>query len=103
MNGCKADMSFDPPYIYEFATFVGRGEIQHRVRDGVWGTLPAKVRQFLNAALSAAAGPREVPFITSYGLAASVTSEAGNAVYGCFLNLAVCEDKCGRGHFTKPA
>jgi hypothetical protein len=107
MNGCKADMSFlDPPYNLRVRDIVGRGEVQHAEFAMASGELsPPQFVEFLQAALSAAAGASRdgaIHYVCMDWRHLGELLEAGNAVYGCLLNLAVwVKTNAGQGSFYR--
>ena len=107
MDGCKADMSFlDPPYNLRVRDIVGRGEVQHAEFAMASGELsPPQFVEFLQAALSAAAGASRsgaIHYVCMDWRHLAELLEAGNAVYGCLLNLAVwVKTNAGQGSFYR--
>jgi 16S rRNA G966 N2-methylase RsmD len=107
MNGCAATMAFlDPPYNLRVRDIVGRGQVQHAEFAMASGELSREeFVDFLKATLTVAASVSRdgaVHYVCMDWRHTGELLEAGNAVYGDFLNLAVWgKSNAGQGSFYR--
>jgi DNA modification methylase len=107
MNGCTAAMAFlDPPYNLRVRDIVGRGQVRHAEFAMASGELSREeFVDFLKATLTAAANVSRngaVHYVCMDWRHIGELLEAGNMVYGDFLNLAVwVKSNAGQGSFYR--
>jgi DNA modification methylase len=107
MGGTQAAMAFlDPPYNVRVRDIVGRGRVKHTEFAMASGELSrTDFVAFLNSALAAAAGVSRgggVHFVCMDWRHIGELLEAGGAVYGETLNLAVwVKSNAGQGSFYR--
>ena len=107
MGGCSAAMAFlDPPYNLRVRDIVGRGHVKHAEFAMASGELCRKdFVDFLKATLAAAANACRdgaIHYVCMDWRHVAELLEAGNAVYGDVLNIAVwVKSNAGQGSFYR--